>query len=685
MFYHSVTISGFGPYETEVTFSFDAGVNVVTGKNGSGKSSIFDAIQWCLFGPNGSSRTLKDRTSVINLSSQKAKVVLELSSQKLGDIVITRSLTRSRSHNLVIETDGEKTTGVKKSQEKIDDLLGGLSGDSFSAMTMLISSPSVSVNEFITGNPTTRRQILADLADPRRYFEDRHKEVMKELREAKKQRDSAHGAFDVTASMLDEEREVKKPKGSLKKLEEKKDSLSLRLNNLSQSSSQWGRKALYLELERNRKLFDRLVLQQEKVLKRQDEVDEETAIAEEFEREYQHNIRRLKSRLRRARAEYDAGEVIVASCLDISHRLQREIDFYSQKQAGSLQHLVEESIAEGKCVLCQKPVNEGDLSHLVEDDDASNMIAKHRKYLLEIEHRLGFTRSRMDDLADVIDRAVDEIETLQRDSRRSVEELDDLYEDLEDELIGLEDEIAHTEEEVARLEEEIRELESQGGEDEVDESVIDEIREKLEVASSALSDFIVAQQQYEAYVARHKELLGRYDEAEETLNYHQGVVDRLEKEKFETSTRGKIAVKINEIMDQIAHHATACYAEFFADECEISLITGEGDVSDDDGALQTCLILVNGRDLATYSHGEQSRCIMALMIGMVRVISDITGEWIPPMWDEPTIAMDGELADEFFTGLSAIASKDTGLQYLMITRDDLPQKNFQASRIDLAG
>ena len=58
---NKLTVSAFGPYRGEETIDFsrlnDGGLVLITGETGAGKTSIFDAIAFALFGiPSGESR-----------------------------------------------------------------------------------------------------------------------------------------------------------------------------------------------------------------------------------------------------------------------------------------------------------------------------------------------------------------------------------------------------------------------------------------------------------------------------------------------------------------------------------------------------------------------------------------------------------------------------------------------------
>ena len=46
----NIHIEGYGSFQKPVSFSFDnVGVNLIKGENGVGKSTLFDALLWCLY------------------------------------------------------------------------------------------------------------------------------------------------------------------------------------------------------------------------------------------------------------------------------------------------------------------------------------------------------------------------------------------------------------------------------------------------------------------------------------------------------------------------------------------------------------------------------------------------------------------------------------------------------------
>lgn len=93
----------------------DGNVIVVGGKNGQGKSSVLDSIQWALGGE-------PDAKMPVRRGEEKAKIVADL-----GDLVVTRTITPSGGGTLVVRN----ADGVRQDspQTILDKLVGKLTFD----------------------------------------------------------------------------------------------------------------------------------------------------------------------------------------------------------------------------------------------------------------------------------------------------------------------------------------------------------------------------------------------------------------------------------------------------------------------------------------------------------------------------------------------------------------------------
>ena len=69
----------------ETTINFDSLFNVIVGRNGSGKSAVLDAIEWCLFHSKGSDLRASSYSDLVNIHKPKDAVMavhVSLSNQR---------------------------------------------------------------------------------------------------------------------------------------------------------------------------------------------------------------------------------------------------------------------------------------------------------------------------------------------------------------------------------------------------------------------------------------------------------------------------------------------------------------------------------------------------------------------------------------------------------------------------
>lgn len=137
-----IEIKNYGPFYGEHTFSFsDRGLSLVMGdnqdeprmdSNGAGKSSIFDALDWCLFGkiPRGD-----HADSICNEESKYCEVRVHLKDDAGVGSTVMRS--RGKKNNLVfVEGSVDRTAlDMKETQQYIERYLG-LDRDVFHAAVL---------------------------------------------------------------------------------------------------------------------------------------------------------------------------------------------------------------------------------------------------------------------------------------------------------------------------------------------------------------------------------------------------------------------------------------------------------------------------------------------------------------------------------------------------------------------
>ena len=146
-----LTISAFGPYKNEVEIDFtklgENGIFLITGDTGSGKTTLFDAISFALFGEvSGSNRLVSSIRSNFSDENQETFVKLEfIHKNKIYKIYRTPQYERPKTRgegvtkniaDATLEYDDVVITKIKNVDEKIEEILG-INAKQFKQIAML--------------------------------------------------------------------------------------------------------------------------------------------------------------------------------------------------------------------------------------------------------------------------------------------------------------------------------------------------------------------------------------------------------------------------------------------------------------------------------------------------------------------------------------------------------------------
>lgn len=664
MYYDNIIIKGFGSYYKKRNINFSGGLNVITGSNGSGKSTIVDAIQWNIFGPTGSDRTLTDRTSIINDRSQSAHVILTFYNEYGEEVVSHRSLSRGGKHSLTVTVNGHEITGgLKASQEVLNNCIFNIDSQAFTAVSMMQSSPSIPVNKFITGNSDTKRSILSVLVDPIGKWENTYKVVDKRLKEERVELRSAERSADLALGLLQNVTPKDKPEGDISdsrqklaglldkrsdsidsvnivdKIKSKKLELNNLLSNLGKIDSRISRTIDSIsvkesDIEKNKELLSKALEKLENTSNNSisDEIDSLEYIIAKNE---------------------DSVEVLEAQNKALQSILTRE---------KTLNDLLLKS--GDTCMVCGAEVTinpEDDSTHLntshadviKETDSIYSNNERKRKDLLE---QNNYLRDYLNNLVSVVDNT--DWEEKSEHYRSMVKELSDIKQDLEDDLDSFKKDKESIETNIAKLEEDISSLEegSSNNSEMNLESEIEELEKKI-------MDHERSQKEYEEYVEQVKKLEEDSDVKSLVLQQKERIVNAFLTLREQTSVKGIISEDIELISNEISEEANSVYQEVFSKDASLCLLA-ELNKKDE----PVTKITSHDRPIETFSHGEQNRMIMCILLGMTQALKNRYGVWLPPLWDEPTTVIDKEVGDAAFNILNSVASTEE--QCFVITRDN---------------
>ncbi len=220
------------------SLSFERGLNVIYGVNGSGKSSIAEAIHFALFGKRGD--------DVIRRGAKKAEVKVVLETDNV--YIIKRSLGRGGSDDVVVMTEDGKLLSVSKQRDAnktVEDILGV----NAKLFEKAVYGEQNKMLEFYESSPKERAKMIDDIMGMKEFFEA--KEVITRI--YNRLLDEIRQKGDKLTDYKKEEEELKT---SISKEEEKVSSLRERVMELtsmveSLSSSEEKLKKELSELEVN--------------------------------------------------------------------------------------------------------------------------------------------------------------------------------------------------------------------------------------------------------------------------------------------------------------------------------------------------------------------------------------------------------------------------------------------------
>lgn len=201
-------MQGFLSYQEPVEIDFSSfDVACITGENGSGKSSILDAITWALFG-----RGRKHDESIINLNSSQAEVTFVFNYEG-NQYRVIRSNPRGGTKLLEFHIRGQDLDDdlswkpltertIRDTDQKIVDVLR-LNYESFINASFLLQGEA---DQFTQQNPSTRKRILSQILGLE-IWDDYRKTAYQKRKKSESELDLLDGRISEIVNELDQERE----------------------------------------------------------------------------------------------------------------------------------------------------------------------------------------------------------------------------------------------------------------------------------------------------------------------------------------------------------------------------------------------------------------------------------------------------------------------------------------------
>ena len=228
-----LTISAFGPYAGEIQLDMEAlgdrGLYLITGDTGAGKTTIFDAITFALYG-NASGESRRPRMLRSKYAPMDGRTFVEMAFLYNGlEYLVRRNPeymrakqrgegeTREKPDAVLYMPDGRVITGDKAVTQETEWLLG-LSREQFSQIAMLAQG---SFSRLLSGKTEDRGLIFREIFGTRPYqqFQEKLKEQAKGL----------YGQY------LDSRKSIEQYTGGVMPHEERED-LSIRWKEAQQGS-----------------------------------------------------------------------------------------------------------------------------------------------------------------------------------------------------------------------------------------------------------------------------------------------------------------------------------------------------------------------------------------------------------------------------------------------------------------
>ena len=277
MILKTLTLKNFRKFK-QTTIDFPDGIIGVVGLNGVGKSTIFEAIAWALYGPVAA-RTSSEQIKRQNAPpSEPCRVELEFIFEE-DTYRITREMIGKTQIPQATATKNGKivATGAETVTKYIQKKLGM---DSKSFYTSIFAKQK-ELNTLSSMNPSERRPLIL-----RMLGIDSLDEIIKEIRSDKKTKDQI--IQKLTENLTDEQGKDKEEtyKQEIKKQDVKKQEIQREIKKLKEKLQNIKKDLKKLEnnVQKNKEKYEKLRQEKEKQLEKQKKFEQKNKLIEEIKK-----------------------------------------------------------------------------------------------------------------------------------------------------------------------------------------------------------------------------------------------------------------------------------------------------------------------------------------------------------------------------------------------------------------
>ena len=173
-----LTMSAFGSYADVQTLDFNklgtTGLYLITGETGSGKTTLFDAISFALFGEASGEGRSKSSMLRSDFAAEKTTTYVELDfACGSNNYKIKRTIKKTGQDVILVLPDGTSKNGIRETASKIAEIVG-LDRDQFAQIVMIAQNDFL---RFLQSGTEDRLKILRRIfgTEALRQFQERLK------------------------------------------------------------------------------------------------------------------------------------------------------------------------------------------------------------------------------------------------------------------------------------------------------------------------------------------------------------------------------------------------------------------------------------------------------------------------------------------------------------------------------